>query len=273
MSEIIYCANGCTRRHGDEWQRVTTEPPSQLCDRCEKRLHDWLRTLPDKYALLPGFLEHGATEKNPESKATKSANAPAPMRLDIIDLLDTRRGRRWNGTEPAHDRRGVVGTSAYTSNASSKNAHSPKPGTTPQSPKPAHSSTATASGSSNKTGSTSSTKTSAYCNAPSLTLSANTGNGQSAAATSNPKTATPHAADRCSPTPTAASGASAATPAGTPTSYDSSASHKPASNYPKRNPHDPRPHLLARGPRPTPRNGPRVRRVRDPRRHHPQMGT
>jgi hypothetical protein len=110
MSEIIYCANGCTRRHGDEWQRVTTEPPSQLCDRCEKRLHDWLRTLPDKYALLPGFLEHGATEKNPESKATKSANAPAPMRLDIIDLLDTRLGRRWNGTEPAHDRRGVVGT-------------------------------------------------------------------------------------------------------------------------------------------------------------------
>lgn len=110
VSEIIYCRNGCTRRHGDTWQAVTTEPPSQLCTRCETRLHDWLHTLPDKYALLPTFLEHGAAERNPDSKATKSANAPAPMRLDIIDLLDTRRGRRWNGTEPTTDRRGVVGT-------------------------------------------------------------------------------------------------------------------------------------------------------------------
>lgn len=110
MSEIIYCANACTRRHGDEYHRVTTEAPSQLCARCESRIHEWLTTLADKYALLPTFIDLGAAERNPDSKATKSANAPAPMRLDIIDLLDTRRGRRWNGTEPTTDRRGVAGT-------------------------------------------------------------------------------------------------------------------------------------------------------------------
>lgn len=110
MTELIYCANACTRRHGDEWHPATTEPPSQLCSQCETRLHAWLGRIPDNYALLPTFLEHGTTERNPESKATKSATAPAPMRLDIIDLLDTRHGRRWNGLAPAHDRRGVIGT-------------------------------------------------------------------------------------------------------------------------------------------------------------------
>lgn len=107
--EIIYCVNACTRRHGDEWQPVTTEPPSQLCPRCEDNLHRWLVKIPETYALLPTFIEHGAAERNPESKATKSANAPAPMRLDIIDLLDTRLGRHWNGMAPAHDRRGTIG--------------------------------------------------------------------------------------------------------------------------------------------------------------------
>lgn len=109
MSGIIYCVNGCTRKHGDEWQPVTTEPPSQLCRRCEDRLGQWINTIPEKYALLPIFLEHGAAERNPDSKATKSATTQAPMRLDIIDLLDVRRGRHWNGTQPTTDRRGVVG--------------------------------------------------------------------------------------------------------------------------------------------------------------------
>lgn len=109
MTELIYCVNACTRKHGDEWQPVTTEPPSQLCARCEDRLKQWITTIPEKYALLPIFLEHGAAERNPDSKATKSATAQAPMRLDIVDLLDTRRGRHWNGTEPTTDRRGVAG--------------------------------------------------------------------------------------------------------------------------------------------------------------------
>lgn len=111
MSELTYCANGCMTRHGNEEHRTQTEAPSQLCTRCEGRLSDWLTKIPDNYALLPTFLEHGVAERNPDSKTTKSANpGQAPMRLDIIDLLDTRLGRRWNGTEPAHDRRGVIGT-------------------------------------------------------------------------------------------------------------------------------------------------------------------
>lgn len=105
-----YCLNGCTRRHGDEQLAVATEGKSQLCVQCEGRLGDWLGKIPDTYALLPTFLEHGTTDKNPESKTTKAANAPAPMRLDVIDLLDERRGRKWLGTAATEDRRGVLGT-------------------------------------------------------------------------------------------------------------------------------------------------------------------
>lgn len=108
-TEIRYCSNMCKRRNGDESYPATTEGKSNLCNQCEDRLKDWLGRIPDNYALLPFFVEHGTTESNPESKATKSANAPAPMRLDAIDLLDTRRGRKWLGTEVTTDRRGTIG--------------------------------------------------------------------------------------------------------------------------------------------------------------------
>jgi hypothetical protein len=106
------CANGCRTRPDPDGNRhpVTTEDPSLLCRHCEDRLLGWLEKIPEHYALLPEFIEHGSVERNPESKATKASVAPAPMRLDVIDLLDTRLGRKWSGTQPADDRRGVLGT-------------------------------------------------------------------------------------------------------------------------------------------------------------------
>lgn len=112
MSKVLYCVIGCTRR-GREGNKlpVTTEPPSLLCTHCEDRLHRWLQQIPDHYALLPSVVEHGSIEPNPGSKSTKAAVAPAPLRLEVLDLLDARLGRRWNGTVPAYrDRRGIVGT-------------------------------------------------------------------------------------------------------------------------------------------------------------------
>lgn len=109
MSTITYCANGCTRRHGDDWHPVTTEAPSQLCTHCEARLGEWLTKIPDTYALLPQFIELGSAEPDPDQRTAKRLTPPAPMRLDIIDLLDARRGRKWNGLNPADDRRGVAG--------------------------------------------------------------------------------------------------------------------------------------------------------------------
>lgn len=108
MSDITYCANRCTS--GPDKRRRTTKPPSQLCGPCETDLHRWLTAIPQNYALLPQFINHGTAEKNPDSKATKRAEAPAPMRLEVIDLLDTRLGRKWLGTAPADDRRGILGT-------------------------------------------------------------------------------------------------------------------------------------------------------------------
>jgi hypothetical protein len=109
---IRYCANGCTRRDGDQRNRVQLrgDTQSRICGHCEDNLTKWLTHIPTNYTLLPGFIAHGTTEQNPESKATKRAEAAAPMRLEVIDLLDTRLGRKWQGLTPTSDRRGVIGT-------------------------------------------------------------------------------------------------------------------------------------------------------------------
>lgn len=106
MNTINYCRNGCK----SEGKPRQTEGKSQLCRHCEDNLHTWLTKIPDLYALLPGYAIPGSAEKNPDSKATKRAVVSAPLRLDVIDLLDNRLGRKWNGTAAAHDRRGVAGT-------------------------------------------------------------------------------------------------------------------------------------------------------------------
>lgn len=104
--EIRYCATGCTR-NGHPTQ---TTPPAAVCTRCEDQLRGWTKTIPENHTLLPTFVEHGTTDRNPDTKSTKAAEAPAPMRLEIIDLLDTRLGRKWQGTATTNDRRGVLGT-------------------------------------------------------------------------------------------------------------------------------------------------------------------
>lgn len=104
---VRYCATGCI---SPDQQRKQTEAKSNLCRRCEENLHTWLTKIPELYIGLALYLQPGTVEKNPDSKATKRATLGAPVRLEVLDLLDTRRGRIWNGTAPAHDRRGVAGT-------------------------------------------------------------------------------------------------------------------------------------------------------------------
>lgn len=99
---ITYCQVNGSHKH--------PEPPAQLCPRCEDQFTRWLKEIPEHYALLPTFLEHGTTDRNPDSKATKRSEAAAPMRLEIIDLLDMRLGRKWQGLDVTDDRRGTLGT-------------------------------------------------------------------------------------------------------------------------------------------------------------------
>lgn len=105
MTDLAYCATGCTKAG----HKTQITPPRTICPRCETQIGDWLRKIPDLFALLPRFVQHGTTDRNPDSKSTKAANAPAPMRLEIIDLLDNRRGRKWLGTVTVEGRRGVLG--------------------------------------------------------------------------------------------------------------------------------------------------------------------
>lgn len=107
---LRYCLNACTIRSGTGRVRAQTDGRSQLCSSCEDNLDKWLREIPDHYALLPTFAIPGSVEKNPDSGTTKAAYVNPPVRLEVIDLLDRRVGRIWNGIAPAHDRRGVIGT-------------------------------------------------------------------------------------------------------------------------------------------------------------------
>lgn len=84
------CLNGCARGQGDARTPVETEGAALLCPSCVTRLARWLREIPESYALLPAVKDHGTVPGNPETAHTKRPDAPAPMRLEITDLLDTR---------------------------------------------------------------------------------------------------------------------------------------------------------------------------------------
>lgn len=86
------CLNGCSRGAGDAREQVLCEPGTQMCRSCTDRLDTWLRQIPDNYALLPHVVDHGSVPADPGTKHTKRPDPPAPMRLDVVDLLDVRPG-------------------------------------------------------------------------------------------------------------------------------------------------------------------------------------
>jgi hypothetical protein len=87
------CLNGCERATGDVREPIPCQPGQLLCKECGKRLDKWLRAIPDSYALLPSVVDHGTVPSDPGTKHTKRPHPPAPMRLEVTDLLDTRDGR------------------------------------------------------------------------------------------------------------------------------------------------------------------------------------
>lgn len=97
------CVNGCRTRPSDgERQPISADEPGLLCRFCDRRLEVWLTEIPETYALLPYVVEPGSVDRNPESKRGKRADPPAPLRVDVIDLLDIR-------PLPGEDWRGVIG--------------------------------------------------------------------------------------------------------------------------------------------------------------------
>lgn len=112
MNDIRYCVNGCTRKGSDGNRHPKHADTGNLCANCTDRLHTWLYEIPDRYATIPSYIDP-ATGRDPDPNQTqhiKRTNAPIPVRLDVIDLLDTRRGRKWQGLVPTTDRRGTLGT-------------------------------------------------------------------------------------------------------------------------------------------------------------------
>lgn len=87
------CLNGCQDGQGVERMPTATETGQLLCPRCQTRLDKWLRSIPDHFSLLPAVVDHGTVPADPGTKHTKRPDPPAPMRLEVTDLLDQRTGR------------------------------------------------------------------------------------------------------------------------------------------------------------------------------------
>jgi hypothetical protein len=84
------CLNGCeTPRNAPH----SEDPAQLLCASCRKRLDKWLRALPEAFGLLLWVKDHGTVPSDPGTKTTKRPDPPAPMRLEVVDLLDTRSER------------------------------------------------------------------------------------------------------------------------------------------------------------------------------------
>jgi hypothetical protein len=87
------CVNGCQTGTQDERAMVLCAPSELLCPRCQTRLDKWLRSIPDHFSLLPSVVDRGTVPADPGTKHTKRPDPPAPMRLEVTDLLDQRTGR------------------------------------------------------------------------------------------------------------------------------------------------------------------------------------
>lgn len=94
---LPYCPGCLPRRARRPWH---------ICLACYDRLERWLTDITALYPLLPAVLEPGTVEAAPERGHGKRADAPAPLRVGMLDLLDARLGQRSDGTT---DRRGTLG--------------------------------------------------------------------------------------------------------------------------------------------------------------------
>jgi hypothetical protein len=90
VPDQLPCGNGCHTGHGPTRTPVLCEGAARICVKCVERLDTWLRQIPDTYILLPYVVEHGTVSTNPEMATTKRPDAPAPLRLEVLDLLDRR---------------------------------------------------------------------------------------------------------------------------------------------------------------------------------------
>jgi hypothetical protein len=108
--DIRYCANNCTRIT-ETGRHPAHAHAGNLCASCINRLDRWLSEIPARYAEVPTYLEPGTSrDPDPDKRDSKRTSAPVPLRLDAVDLLDERRGRKWQGLVPTEERRGTLGT-------------------------------------------------------------------------------------------------------------------------------------------------------------------
>ena len=116
MSEdLVYCIRGCVRPCDCTECLIADKPihppiereaaeGSLLCQRCERRIEDWLREIPELYATLDVTERRQAEDAGVgKGKSHKAPGSPALARLDIVALQDPRTtaglpGDPWDGS-------------------------------------------------------------------------------------------------------------------------------------------------------------------------------
>lgn len=107
--DLIACGNDCKDADASGvLQPRHTEDGRAICEECCDRLWKALDNLADYYVRLGAAILPGSVDRNPETKATKRVHAPAPLRIDPVDLSDERH-ILLGGSLPVENVRGVVG--------------------------------------------------------------------------------------------------------------------------------------------------------------------
>lgn len=88
MTDLIRCANGCTRDDDTGTpQPVTTRPPARICSRCTRRLAAWLDAIPDLYRRAD-IHQRPPADEDPDVRRARQAFTPAPVNLAAWSALD-----------------------------------------------------------------------------------------------------------------------------------------------------------------------------------------
>lgn len=111
MTDVTYCAAGCkTRNAAGDLERVQTSDSLALCDSCADRLWTFVRNIGRNYRELRRHMIRTSTpEVDDESAHTKTPVAPAPVRLEVVDLTDERHIKSVDNRRVVANVRGALG--------------------------------------------------------------------------------------------------------------------------------------------------------------------
>lgn len=99
----LTCINGCTDKPADDDHKLVPRLATRgrLCSGCARKLTGWLKDIPVDFALLEMLKAPSGSQRMDGTSRTKQAEAPAPVRLDVVALIDD--GRAGAARDPGDE--------------------------------------------------------------------------------------------------------------------------------------------------------------------------